>query len=57
MELIKYRDAGMNSYTYFYVREGSRAVISPYFDSEKEAEDWYNKALEELNFKPCKDLS
>jgi hypothetical protein len=57
MELIRYRDAGMNTYTYFYIKEGSRAVISPYFNSEKEAEEWLKRAEEELNFKPSKDIS
>ena len=40
MRLIKYRDAGMNTYTYFWVRGESGGVISPFFDSEKEAQDW-----------------
>jgi len=37
-ELIRYRDAGMPTYTYFWTID--KKVISPYFDSEKEAEDW-----------------
>jgi hypothetical protein len=40
MRLIKYRDAGMNTYTYFWVRGEAGGVISPFFDSEKEAQDW-----------------
>ena len=40
MKLVKYRDAGMNAYTYFWVREEGSGVISPYFNSEKEAENW-----------------
>jgi hypothetical protein len=39
MKLIKYRDAGMSTYTYFWSGTGSK-VVSPYFDSEKEATDW-----------------
>ena len=39
MNLVKYRDAGMSSYTYFYKNENNQ-MISPFFDSEKEAEDW-----------------
>lgn len=39
MKLVKYRDAGMSTHTYFWTDSGSR-VISPYFDSEKEATDW-----------------
>jgi hypothetical protein len=38
MELIKYRDAGMRTYTYFWAI-GQR-VISPYFDSEDDAMKW-----------------
>ena len=45
MKLIKYRDAGMSTYTYFWVRESGSGVISPYFDSEEQANDW--KDLEE----------
>ena len=37
-QLIKYRDAGMNSYTYFW--SVNKKVVSPYFDSEVEATDW-----------------
>lgn len=38
LELVKYRDAGMNTYTYFWV-DGHKTV-SPFFDSEKEAKEW-----------------
>jgi L-arabinose isomerase len=37
--LVKYRDAGMSTYTYFWKNEQER-VVSPFFDSEKEAYDW-----------------
>jgi hypothetical protein len=47
MELIQYRDAGMNTYTWFYVNE-KRVLISPYFDSEEEAKDWFNKVFDEI---------
>ena len=40
MKLIKYRDAGMSTYTYFWVREEGSGVISPYFDSEEQALTW-----------------
>jgi hypothetical protein len=39
MTLVKYRDAGMNSYTYFYKNKDNH-TISPFFDSEREAEEW-----------------
>lgn len=39
MELIKYRDAGMNTYTYFWVDDHKR-VCSPYFNTTDEAMVW-----------------
>ena len=39
--LIKYRDAGMHTYTYFWVNE-QRNIVSPYFDTEDEAKEWLN---------------
>jgi hypothetical protein len=39
IELKKYRDAGMHTYTYFWVNE-KHQVISPYFDSDTEAHEW-----------------
>ena len=41
MELIKYRDAGMATYTYFWTDQHKR-VCSPYFNSADEAMDWTN---------------
>ena len=35
LELIKYRDAGMTTYTYFYIDVLGR-IVSPYFDSESQ---------------------
>ena len=49
-ELLKYRDAGMNTYTYFWVSSEKR-IVSPYFDSEEEAHEWINIP----KFKPNKD--
>ena len=37
--LVKYRDSGMNTYTYFWKNEEER-VVSPFFDSEKDANEW-----------------
>jgi hypothetical protein len=45
MTLVKYRDAGMVSYTYFYVNE-NKHIVSPYFDSEEDALDWFNKVFD-----------
>ena len=39
IELIKYRDAGMMTYTYFWVNS-KRHMISPYFDNEHDAITW-----------------
>ena len=48
MKLIQYRDAGMSTYTYFWVKEEGRGVISPYFNSEKEANDWLELEMYKL---------
>jgi len=37
-KLIKYRDAGMATYTYFWTINGR--VVSPYFDHETDAKEW-----------------
>ena len=37
-KLIKYRDAGMNSYTYFWTI--NNRVVPPYFDHEDQAKEW-----------------
>ena len=39
MKLVKYRDAGMNTYTYFWKNEENHTV-SPYFDTDREALSW-----------------
>lgn len=46
MKLIKYRDAGMHTYTYFWVSENNK-VISSYFDTEEKAEQWM-RSLEHI---------
>ena len=48
MKLIKYRDAGMSTYTYFWTDSGGR-VISPYFDTEEEAQTWNEDKLVSLD--------
>jgi hypothetical protein len=48
MKLIKYRDAGMSTHTYFWTDSGSR-VISPYFDSEEDAKAWTEDKLVSLD--------
>lgn len=43
--LVKYRDAGLPTYTYFWITEQSK-VYGPYFDSPEEANEWLNKNTE-----------
>ena len=38
-KLVKYRDAGMHTYTYFWVNEQNQ-VVSPYHNTEAEALQW-----------------
>ena len=46
MQLVKYRDAGMSTYTYFFVSD-NKQTVSPFFDSEEEAWEWFNKVFGE----------
>ena len=39
MKLIKYRDAGMSTYTYFWKNEEDK-LSSPFFDTDTEAMSW-----------------
>ena len=39
MKLVKYRDAGMNTHTYFW-KNDNNSTVSPYFDTDKEALSW-----------------
>jgi hypothetical protein len=55
MRLIKYRDAGMHTYTYFWVGDSNR-VISPFFDSDIKATKWYNQQLTELRQNGTTDI-
>jgi hypothetical protein len=45
MVLVRYRDAGMATYTWFYVNEKQHPV-SPFFDTEKQAQDWFNRVFD-----------
>ena len=45
MELVRYRDAGMSTYTWFYINE-NKQCISPFFDTEQEAKDWFQKVFD-----------
>lgn len=44
MELVKYRDSGMNTYTWFWVDE-RKNIRSPFFDSEDHAQEWMRELL------------
>jgi len=37
--LVRYRDIGMSTYTYFWITE-DKNTISPYMDSKEEALQW-----------------
>ena len=55
MQLVKYRDAGLPTHTYFWVDQLNR-VVGPYFDSEQEAQDWLaqNSSSKEIVVTPSK---
>jgi hypothetical protein len=40
LELVKYRDHGMPTYTFFWTDRDTSAILSPYFDREEEAMSW-----------------
>ena len=48
MELVKYRDWGMSTHTWFWVDENNR-VLSPYFNSEDEAWSWQETIFNQRN--------
>ena len=53
IELIKYRDAGLPTYTWFWVSE-NRRVISPYFDTQEDALSWEGLKDNEIVVIPSK---
>lgn len=56
LKLIQYRDAGMNSYTYFYVNDKNK-MLSPFFNSEIEAKEWLDaEAAKFDNWKPDRNF-
>ena len=46
MQLIRYRDAEMTTYTWFYVDDRTRAMVSPFFDTEEQAQAWFNRVFD-----------
>lgn len=53
--MVKYRDSGMNTYTYFWKNSQER-MVSPFFDSEAEAYQWIKTVDEWDNWKANKDI-
>jgi len=55
MQLVKYRDAGLPTHTFFWVDQKNR-VVGPYFNSEHEAQDWLaqNTSSEEIVVTPSR---
>ena len=39
LELVKCRDPGMTSYTYFW-KDPQNRTVSPFFNTESEAQEW-----------------
>lgn len=56
LTLVQYRDAGMNSYTYFWKNEEERCV-SPFYDSEADALGFIKEADEWDNWRPSRDIA
>jgi hypothetical protein len=52
LELVKYRDPGLPTYTYFWTNSDGR-VMSPYFNSPEEANAWLDTSWD--NWKSNKD--
>ena len=55
MQLVKCRDVGMSTYTYFWVDDSNR-VVSPYFECDVGANIWYGKQLREWKENGKNDL-
>lgn len=47
MQLVRYRDAEMWTYTWFY-RSDQGHVVSPYFDNEQAALAWFDQVFESV---------
>lgn len=49
IKLVKYRDAGMHTYTYFWSHDNK--VVSPYFNSDEEAHEWMREKINSMRNK------
>ena len=45
MKLVKCRDVGMWTYTWFYLGDTGH-VVSPYFETERKAQAWFEQVFE-----------
>lgn len=43
--LIKYRKSDMEKTIWFWINPASGTTLSPHFDSQEEAEDWYDSVI------------
>ena len=55
LTLVKYRDIGMNTYTYFW-KNAEERMVSGFYDSEADAMKFIKEADEWDNWKPNKDI-
>lgn len=55
MTLVKYRDAGLHTYTYFWVDKKSN-IVSPYFDSEEDAMRWCQEKIDGIQRENLSDV-
>lgn len=56
LTLVKYRDSGMSTYTYFWKNEEER-IVSPFYDSEKDAYTFIKESDEWDNWKSNRDIT
>lgn len=47
MKLIRYRDWGMTTHTWFWVTNDDKTV-GPYFDDEESAKKWMEEQIEKV---------
>ena len=59
IELVKYRDQGMPTFTYFWCNRDTKSIVSPYFDQEEQAVTWAvnNNHDAWADWKPNRDIS
>jgi hypothetical protein len=55
LKLVKYRDSGMHTYTYFWINDNN-SVVSPYFNSQEQALEWEQQRQAWDNWRPNRDI-